>query len=65
MKHTMNIYKEHYGCNAQPVLYPYMAYESTMRFCRNISRNNMARVVEIKTNHLYHSLHHMEKLMGL
>ena len=65
MKHTTKIYKEHYGCNAQPVLYPYMAYESTMRFYRKFSRNNMARVVEIKTNNLYYSLHHMEKLMGL
>ena len=65
MKHTVYIYKEHYGCNAQPVLYPFMAYESTMWFCRKISRNNMACVVEIKTNRLYHSLHHIEKLMGL
>ena len=65
MKHTVYIYKEHYGCNAQPVLYPYMACESIMGFCRNISCNKMVRVVEIKTNRLYHSLHHMEKLMGL
>ena len=48
MKHTVYIYKEHYGCNAQPVLYPFMAYESTMRFCRKISRNNMARVLKSK-----------------
>ena len=24
MKHTVYIYKKHYGCNAQPVLYPYI-----------------------------------------
>ena len=65
MKHTVYIYKEHYDCNAQPVLYPYMAYESTMRFCRKISHNNMTCVAEIKANRLYHSPHHMEKLMGL
>ena len=66
MKHTVYMYKERSDYNAQPILQPYMAYESTMQFCRNISCNNMVRVVEIKTNHLYHSPdHHMEELMGL
>ena len=34
--------------NARPVLFPYTASESTMRFCRTFSRNNMARVGEIE-----------------
>ena len=48
--------------NARPILYPYMASESTMLFCRKISRNKMVRVGEIKTNCLRHSPdHHMEE----
>ena len=39
--------------------------ESTMLFCRKISRNNMARVVEIEANRLHHSPdHHMEEFNG-
>ena len=47
-------------CDAWPVFYPYMASESTMRFCGKFSRNNIACVGEIKTNCLRHSAdHHM------
>ena len=48
-----------WNCNVQPVLYPYMAYGSTMQFCWKFSRNNMARVGEIKTNCLHHSSDHL------
>ena len=63
MKHTVYIYKERQYCNTRPVAYPYMPSESTMRFYRKFSRNNMARVeCEIKTNRPHHSPnHHMEK----
>ena len=44
MKHIVDIEKERSDCNVRPVLYPYMASVSTMRFCRKFSRNNMARV---------------------
>ena len=35
---------ERLDCRVQPVLCPYIATVSTMRFCRKFSRNNMARV---------------------
>ena len=44
MKHIVDIDKERSDCNVRPVLYPYMASASTMRFCRKFSSNNMARV---------------------
>ena len=47
MKHTVYIYKESSDCNARPVLYPCIASESTKRFCRKFSRNNVARVGEV------------------
>ena len=62
MKHIVDIGKECKDYNVRPVLYPYMAFGSVMRFCRKFSRNNMARVGEIKTNRLHHSPdHHMEE----
>ena len=65
MKDTVYIYMERYDCTEQIALYPYMEYESTMRICKNIYRNAIARVVEIKINGQYHSPdHHMQELMG-
>ena len=50
MKHIASMNTERLGCRVRPVLYPYIASLSTMRFCRKFSRNNMARDSEIKTN---------------
>ena len=50
MKHIVSINIERLDCHVRPVLYPYMASLSTMRFCRKFSRNNMVHVGEIKTN---------------
>ena len=50
MKHAVDKDKEHQNYNARLILYPYMASESTMRFCRKFSRNNMVSVGEIKTS---------------
>ena len=58
MKHAVYIYKERKDCNVRPVLYPYMASESTKRFCRKFSCNSMGRIGEIKTSRLYYSPDH-------
>ena len=50
MKHIASINTERLDCHVRPILYPYMASLSIMRFCRKFFRNNMARVGEIKTN---------------
>ena len=49
MKHAVDKDKENHNYNARLILYPYMASESTMRFCRKFSRYNMACIVGIRS----------------
>ena len=50
MKHAVDKDKEHQNYNAWLILYPYMASESTMRFCRKFFGKNMACIVGIKSS---------------